>query len=429
MGSNSFSDSSRLHHWQEQKIYDHFIERAQVEEAEELIERFRLLFIAGSGYPDPEIAQALEKIIAAKVTEEDFNFMINRCCYIVINRWHIMTNRRKAIYQFIQLFEKANINYSSNYLYSRRGNTLSQFIQSFIQSEHYIILKRFAEVICQPTHRSNRPSEQQPLRTLIPRYPYLYHHCLVSDDSSYEHQQMIRKIKLQKQQRFEVDLSQYVTHQWRRVQVAKVSRETAKNIKVSVPNPTLLSNRELFFALQQFVGKVEGKNTYRDLAYRFINQTQNTQSFRSFKHDFYQYLTLSPFESSYAKRQFNDKLYQQLQHIIPQSNEDEFSEFLLLRTCSQILNFLIVDSPQKPQHFVFLDLISNIGPTFTVGLFLKIILICRRVRPYLEKRFAILFNHYESSTQEGVRWLVKVLENLNLALTTNFGGVDLSFVC
>jgi hypothetical protein len=135
--------------------------------------------------------------------------------------------------------------------------------------------------------------------------------------------------------------------------MAKVSLETAKQMKVSVPNPTLLNNRELFFAIQQFIGKVEGKNTYRDLAYRFINHTQHTPSFRRFKDDFYEYLTLSPFDSSYAKRQFNDKLHQQLQQIIPQSNEDDFSDFLLLRTCSQILNFLIVESPQKPQSLCF----------------------------------------------------------------------------
>ncbi len=429
MGSNSFSYSSRSHHLEEQKIYDHFLERVQVEDADRLIERFRLLFMAGSGYPEPEIVQALEKIIATKITEEDFNFIINRCCYILINRWQSMPNRRRAISKFNHLFERAAVNYPSHYLYSRRSHTLSRLIQNFIHSDHYAVLKRFTEVVCQPLERSDQKLQNQPLRTLIPRYPYLYHHCLISDDSSYEHQQMIRQIKLQKQQKFELDLSQYVTHQWRRSQVAKISLETAKKMKVSVHNPTLLNNRELFFAIQQFVGKIEGNNTYRDLAYRFINQTQNPQSFRSFKKDFYEYLTLSPFESSYAKRQFNEKLYQQLQQIIPQSNEEDFSDFLLLRTCSQILNFLIVESPQKANHFVFLDLISNIGPTFTTGLFLKIILICRRVRPYLEKRFAILFNHYESSTQEGVQWLVKVLENLNIALTTNFGGVDLSFVC
>ncbi|MGB3532303.1 MAG: hypothetical protein WBA13_02175 [Microcoleaceae cyanobacterium] len=429
MNNNLLSYSSRSHHSEEQKIYDHFIDRVQVEDADQLIERFRLLFIVGSGYPDPEIVQALKKIIAAKVTENDFNFIINRCCYILINRWHTMPNRRQAIYKINRLFEKIDINSSSTYVYSRRGSTSSRLIQSFIKSEHYTILKRFTEVVGQPLEIYPHQSNKQPLRRLIPRYPYLYHHCLVSDNTSYEHQQMIRNIKLKKQQKFELDLSQYVTHQWRRLQVAKVSLETAKKITVPVQNPTLLSNRELFFAIEQFIGKVEGKNTYRDLAYRFVNQTQSPQSFKNFKNNLYEYLTPPSFSSSYTKRQFNDKLYQQLQQIIPQSNEEDFSDFLLLRTCSQILNFLIVESPQKPNHFVFLDLIANLGPTFAVGLFLKIALICRRVRPYLEKRFAILFNHYESSTQEGVQWLVKVLENLNIALTTNFGSVDLSFVC
>jgi len=56
------------------------------------------------------------------------------------------------------------------------------------------------------------------------------------------------------------------------------------------------------------------------------------------------------------------------------------------------------------------------------------VLICGKVKPYLEKRLAILFGHYEFSTREGVVWLVKALENVNLALTTNFGKVDVSFL-
>jgi hypothetical protein len=121
-------------------------------------------------------------------------------------------------------------------------------------------------------------------------------------------------------------------------------------------------------------------------------------------------------------------LYKQLQNTIPHSDDENFSEFLLLRTCNQMLNFLVVESPQKPNHFVFIDLIANVGPTMTVGLLLKIVLICRKVKPYLEKRFAILFNHYESCSQDGVFWLVKVLENLNVALSANFGSLDLSFI-
>ena len=93
-----------------------------------------------------------------------------------------------------------------------------------------------------------------------------------------------------------------------------------------------------------------------------------------------------------------------------------------------MLDFLVVESIQKPQHFLFLNLMSNIGPIATISILLKIVLVCYRVKPYLEKRFAILFNHYEKDMRESVAWLVKALENLQVALSTNFGRIDLSFI-
>ncbi|MDX2244899.1 MAG: hypothetical protein NW224_29845, partial [Leptolyngbyaceae cyanobacterium bins.302] len=78
--------------------------------------------------------------------------------------------------------------------------------------------------------------------------------------------------------------------------------------------------------------------------------------------------------------------------------------------------------------FLFVDLISNLGPALTTGLLLKIVLICRKVKPHLEKRFSILFSHYESSQREAVQWLVQAMEYLHLALSTNFSSLDLSFI-
>jgi hypothetical protein len=99
-----------------------------------------------------------------------------------------------------------------------------------------------------------------------------------------------------------------------------------------------------------------------------------------------------------------------------------------MQTCRQLFNFLVVESTQRPEHFVFVDLISNLGPVQTTGLLLKIVLLSHQVKPDLERRFAILFNHYESQVVDEIRWLVKSLENLNVALITNFGNVDLSFI-
>jgi hypothetical protein len=56
------------------------------------------------------------------------------------------------------------------------------------------------------------------------------------------------------------------------------------------------------------------------------------------------------------------------------------------------------------------------------------VLLCRKVKPYLERRLSILFSHYEGYSRETVQWLVLALENVNVALSTNFGTVDLSFI-
>jgi hypothetical protein len=86
----------------------------------------------------------------------------------------------------------------------------------------------------------------------------------------------------------------------------------------------------------------------------------------------------------------------------------------------------VVESSHQPDHFIFVDLIANLGATPTIGLLLKIVLLCRKVKPYLEKRFSILFNHYESRIRDGIPWLVESLENLNIALSVHFGSADLS---
>jgi hypothetical protein len=227
-----------------------------------------------------------------------------------------------------------------------------------------------------------------------------------------------------------MNLSQYVAYLVRRAQQAKNSSpagSAASRIVQPVPNPTLLSDRELYLALKQFVGKVEGACTYRDLAQGFLTRTSQSKSYRSFKADLYEYL-ISAIEPEYGKRTFSERLYKQLKNTFPQSDSQKLTDFLIMRTCSQLFNFLVVESPQNPNHYVFIDLISNMGPARTTGLLLKIVLLSRHVRPYLEKRFSILFSHYERQAIDEILWFVQSLENLNVALVVNFGSVDLSAI-
>jgi hypothetical protein len=96
-------------------------------------------------------------------------------------------------------------------------------------------------------------------------------------------------------------------------------------------------------------------------------------------------------------------------------------------TCRKIFNFMVVESSQKPSHFVFVDLLNNLGATSVIGALLKLVLISRKVKGDLEKRFSVLFNHYANFTKEKVFWLVEALENVNIAFSLNFSSKKLLF--
>ena len=412
----------------EKCLYNHWLECVQNEEPSVLIKRFRLLFVEGSGYRDQEIAQAFEEMLLHKQISQEFASILCRCCHILINRWYGDGKKQGAIQELIELLGAGGANQRPLSMYSRTTRRLFDLMQEFIKSEQYLTLKRVNNII-QKGSNNGKTGETKALGELFPRYPYLYRHCLLSDGSSQDYQKTVKKLQSQKQKQFEIDLSQYVAHQIRK---AKARKETTLSFgrpePVIIKNPTLLSDQELFSALKQFVGKVEGKASIRDLAQRFVSQSSSFPNYRAFKNELFDYLKTSLTESSYGKRVFSEKLYKQIQGTFPHSDSQKFTEFLMIRTCSQLLNFLVVESPQNPEHFIFLDLISNLGPMITIGLLIKIVLICNQVKPYLEKRFSILLFHYEDTAPKDIVWLVKALENLNIALSCHFGSMDLTFV-
>lgn len=405
---------------EEQIVYDHLLSYVQQGSPSQLIEDFRRLFIEGRGYKEAQIYSALEKIIKSKDAELNFNFFFNRCCHILVNRWQMQPQLQSIIPEFVSLFENLA---PARQGYHNSANRLRQLVKSFTQTDQYVKLERIARVTSAKQTSQNTNS----VGNLIHRYPYLYDHCLLSDDSSQEHQQTVRQIKTQIERRFEVNLSQYVTYKVRLAQVAcEPSAATeARRIIRPVNNPTLLSDRELNKALKDFVGNVEGGSTYKGLSQSFLAHSFYVPTFGAFKRDLYEYL-ISSIEPQYARGQFNKKLYQTLQNTLPQCDHQKPSEFLMLRTSSQLLNFLVVENAHQPDHYVFIDMVTNMGVTRVVGLLLKVVLVTHKVKPYLEKRFSILFNHYESFTNDGVPWLVKALENLHIAFSIHFGKADLS---
>ena len=408
----------------EQTLYDHLLDWIDRESPAEMLARFQALFINGTGCADTEVNAALKAVVASKLAGEDFRYVLNRCCHILINRWQSRAQTQTAILDLIKLFEAPPRILGTSATQSASVRRLHQLTQQFTQTDQYQTLTRLSQVL------SVAEARPEQLGTLIRRYPYLYEHCLLGEDSTLEQQNTVQQIQAQRQRQFEMDLTQYVTYQIRRCRADRLGQGLGNSLGNSwdnrairpALNPTLLDDQMLSQALRHYMGKVDGHRTHRDQAINLMAGAP--QPFARFKDDLYEYLTASV-DSGYGKRRFNNHLHSQLQMLFPDSNAQPLNDFLLVRTCSQLLSFLVLDSSQQANHYIFVDLITNLGAITTTGLLLKVVLLCRKVIPGLEKRFSVLFNHYESHQHEAVQWLVQALETLNLALTTNFGTISL----
>jgi hypothetical protein len=405
----------------EQIIYEHFLYVVKTETPARVIERFKSLFIEGVNYSDNRIWTTIETLAFEKTAEQNFPLVINRCCYILVNYWQMQPTGRAAVADLVELLDRLN---DVRMTYSRTVRRLRQLLQVYLQGDDYPKLKRLNAVL-NGTTSDKKTILDRPLGTLISRYPYLYDHSLVSEERTHENVETIKRVQLNLRQQQETNLSHYLSYQVRRSRIkAQLGRDAANNLPL-VDNPTLLSTRELGMAFGQFSGKAEGDASYQDLSRGFVSRLQMQPSIKKFKGDLYEYI-ISGVDSSYGSRTFNDRLYKTIINISPDRDRQPLDELGLLRTCTHILNHLVIESPSNPQHFIFMDMISNLGSVFTTGLLLKIVLICKKVKPLLESRLSILFNHYESSQCNGVPWLVKSLENWNVAGAIHFGKMDAS---
>jgi hypothetical protein len=405
----------------EQIIYEHFLYVVKTESPVRVLERFRTLFIEGVTYSDNRIWTTIETLAFEKTAEENFPLIINRCCYILVNHWQMQPSGQIPVANLIGMLDHLN---DVRMTYSRIVRRMRQLLQLYLQGDDYPKLKRLNFVL-NATKAVKTTISDQPLGSLITRYPYLYQHSLISEERTFENVETIKRVQRDLHQQQEQNLSHYLTYQVRRSRIkAQLGRDAANNLP-PVENPTLLSTKELGLAFGQFAGKAEGNASYQDLSRGFVSHLQMQPTVKQFKGDLYDYI-VSGVDSSYGQRSFNDRLYKTIDSILPDRDYQRLDEISLLRTCTHILNHLVVESPSKPQHFVYIDMISNLGAVFTTGLLLKIVLICHKVRPLLESRLSILFNHYESSQCKGVPWLVKSLETWNVAGAIHFGKMDAS---
>ena len=436
------------------RLFDHW--KAVREEnipTAEIILRFRRLFIDGNNYPEQEIIAALHRIATSRWADEtsaearayafnsrlNFNGIINRCFYILINYWWLHPSHMQAPIKLIH-----SISFDSCYPATKRETQqLRELVRKFRQTEDYEALQDRAHVAVAIKKPVDTEAEvnadtkaQLPLRRIVYRYPYLYPPFFNRFDTSESGFDAIKFQQQQQQQLFEEKLNAYLTH-------LIVSQK--KPYLFTGENPTEMTDEQLRRVVKQFVGAAEGSYSYKKIAHKKLIQIKHTTSCQEMKQQVHSYITSTfqfsdhPQASKYNQSShFGSWLEERLENVLQQERYEKPTGHRLIRTCCEVINCLLT-SPKDPVygqfHPVFLSLHGNFDATFTTSLLLKITLLFQDMRTYaaqlcrlLANRFAKLLNHYGTAMRddENVRWLVECLESWQIASSLHFGQTDFS---
>lgn len=401
---------------EEELIYNCIHQWVQREAPTSVLERFRELFTELK-CGNPTVVGTLEGLVLRPEASQRFRFILNRSCYILVNQWQNQSQHRWAISHLVDILATPTPLRGGDR--GKTVGTLRRLFQAFQGTDLYLRLCQTVALL----EATEEPAEDQPLACLLRRYPYLYEAQLAGAEDRQQFQEqleIVHNLQTQVQQQFEHHLGRYVTYEYRR------SLGSAKNLE-PVKNPTMLNNQELFLAFKLFGAKVDNGLTYQERAEQFLRENPEGQNYGLYKRNLADYLIVA-MPPSADRDAFERKLRQFMDELFPQFDDQAVNDFLMTRTCSRLLNFLVIENKKDANHKTFVDLICQLGPTKMVGLLLKIVLICKKVKGYLERLICLLFNHYADQAQGQVRWLIKILENVKLAFSLHFGLVDLRFI-
>ncbi len=400
----------------EDVLYQHLQHWRQQESPHQLIKRFCDLFLGIRDYSDPAIQSVLRGLANRPEAEREFKFVLNRCCYTLINFWYTQPRHHWAIPELIQHLAT----YNPALVADSEVRKVQTLVKGFAQTEQFAALERLRQIFSVRVEKKAQAvagSEEEPLIHRISHYPFLYNSTLLTRDSGPEQKQNINDLRLTAEKRFGIQLARFQTYQQPIISSSKLD------------NPTLLDQHGLSQALEYYTGRIDGVRSHKDQARWFGTYSKTARSFGEFKKDFADFLIypLVLEEPKYKSNHFTRNLRQYLQETLSEFDSQQLNNFILVETCRRLFNFLVVDSPQQPVFRNFRHLINDVGYSLTVGLLLRIVLFCSAAKPWLERCFSILFNFHEHRSCRDVPWLVTSLEHTNIALVTNFNGLGYQF--
>ncbi len=386
----------------QQTIYGYLLDIVKQWPSEEVLLEFKRLFLYHVDAVSSGPIDAVYRIVFSD-REDEFRNTLKRCCYILVNNWDA-ARRVQPIKDLITAFDVEVVQRDTA---SPSLKRLNQWIENFKHSQDFADLKMFVARYDQKSEEGDW-SKRFTSYLLVPQY--------INLRNPVEQREAARALAKQLRHQFKVDLAMYVARMQSQSQSSYTTEEQPKN-------PTALGDDVL--RLVKMVVAKRGNYSYLSLANIFLGQIQNVH-YAEFKQCLHKYLIFSVNRSQFGKAlklRLSDKLDSLYKDYEPKAVTDA----LILRTCNRMIDFLTTENRQEPSS-LFVLLLSQGNPMTLVVALLKIILVSRNSRLYLEARIAELIRYYETFPEQDCWWVVNFLEIFNVTFTIYAENVQYNLI-
>lgn len=383
----------------QEAVYEFLLDIVKRQSSEEVLTEFRHLFVHHVDSTGAGAYSALCEIIFTN-NEKEFRHTLKRCCYILVNNWGTKRNY-KAIHDLLQLFTSGT---TKRYTLSPTLKRLRTWIDNFVGSDDFQELKLFASRYEEHEQAKTSWKQRYTAFLLVPQY--------ADSKNPIEQREAAKALSRRLKDRFKFDLAMYVTRS-----------ESASAKLLSLKNPTALGD-EVLRLIRTIVTR-RGAYSHSSLAKIFLTQTDEI-SYREFKLGLLEYLTFSLNNPNFIKL-MKRKLAKKLEELYKDHDEEVLTNDLLLRTCNRVVDFLTIENQREPAS-LFVSLLSENSPITLVVVLLKIVLISRPTRTYLEAKIAKLIQYYENMPEEECDWIIHFLEVFSVTFAIHAENVEYNLV-
>jgi hypothetical protein len=385
----------------QQTIYSFLLDIVKKWPPEEVLLEFKRLFLYNV---DGVTSSAIDAVYELVFTNDaaEFTNTLKRCCYILVNNWDA-SRQVNSIKALIAAFTE-DLTFRDTP--SPTLKRLKLWVDAFRVSQDFADLKLFVARYDRQADADAPWSNRFTAYLLVPQY--------INLQNPIEQREAARALAKQLRHQFKVDLAMYVARS-----------QSAQATEIPPENPTALGDDVL--RLVKTVVAKRGNYSYLSLSNIFLEQVRNV-SYADFKRSLHKYLifTADKRENAFVKT-LKVRLAEQLDELYISYESQRVSDALILRTCNRVIDFLTTDNRKEPSP-LFVLLLSQGNPMTLVVTLLKLILISRNSRLYLEARIADLIHHYENLPEKECLWVVNFLEIFNVTFTIYAENVQYNLI-